>query len=88
MGRTMTSIRIDEDVKACAKMAAKRTNFTFAAYYEDLILKDLLVNHPDLFKLYRGNNSLVKIPEELKIVSLVNKFCLELKEVLKEAHDE
>ena len=48
-----TTIRIDEEVRAYARLRARKTGFTFMAYYEDLILKDLRDNEPELFEMYK-----------------------------------
>ena len=52
MGKTITTIKIDEGVRDYAKIAAKRKNYTFPAYCEDLFLHDLVINHPDLYGKY------------------------------------
>ena len=52
MGKTITTIKIDEAIRDYAKAAAKKTGFTFAAYYEDLILHDLKNNHPEMYQSY------------------------------------
>ncbi len=52
MQRVITSIRIDIDVKEFSKIAAMRENFTFTAYYENLLLFNLKENHPELYKEY------------------------------------
>ena len=50
MNMVTTSIKIEKSIKDAAKNRAAELNMTFAAYYEDLILRDLKNNRPELFK--------------------------------------
>ena len=52
MGRIITSIRIEEDIKEYSKIAARREGYTFTAYYENLLLFNLKENHSDLYTEY------------------------------------
>ena len=71
MGIINTSIRIDEDVKNYAKIAARRSGYTFMAYYEDLILKDIKENHSDLFDQYKEGLDIEDISKPVKKRSLL-----------------
>ena len=71
MGIINTSIRIDEDVKNYAKIAARRSGYTFMAYYEDLILKDIQANHIDLFDQYKEGKDVEDISKPVKKRSLL-----------------
>lgn len=71
MGIINTSIRIDEDVKNYAKIAARRSGYTFMAYYEDLMLKDIKENHPDLFEQYKEGKDIEDISKPVKKRSLL-----------------
>ena len=71
MGIINTSIRIDEDVKNYAKIAARRSGYTFMAYYEDLILKDIQANHIDLFEQYKEGKDVEDVSKPVKKRSLL-----------------
>lgn len=71
MGIINTSIRIDQDVKDYAKIAARRSDFTFMAYYEDLILKDIKENHPDLYENYISGHPAAEAKKEVRKRSIL-----------------
>jgi len=50
MDMMITSIKISRVVREIARLRADELNQTFQAYYEDLILKDIKANRPDLWE--------------------------------------
>ena len=57
MLRVTTSLRIDTDVREYSKIAAMREGFTFTAYYENLLLKNMKDNHFELYEEYLNSTS-------------------------------
>ncbi len=50
MDMMITSIKISRVVRQAARIRADELKQTFQAYYEDLILKDIKANRPDLWE--------------------------------------
>lgn len=50
MDMMITSIKISRKVREAARIRADDLNLTFQSYYEDLILKDIKDNKPELFE--------------------------------------
>lgn len=50
MDMMITSIKISRVVREVARIRADELGQTFQAYYEDLIIKDIKENRPDLWK--------------------------------------
>ena len=66
MAYVTTTIKVDYDLNFYARKAAKRQNFTYAAYYEDLLLKDLRDNHPDFLKEFVQCKEVDKVADNIR----------------------